>query len=69
MTAPRSLKTFTRSDFHLSFSGKGGILAITNQGCAGAHAEGPLGSAAKHFLKARTLSQVKIWAEGDSAHD
>jgi len=44
----------------LSFSGKSDILVITNQGSTGADAEGPFGSVAKHFLKARRICQVKL---------
>jgi bifunctional diaminopimelate decarboxylase / aspartate kinase len=42
------------------FSAKVDVLVITNQGCIGPHAEGPLGSVAKRFLKARRICQVKI---------
>jgi hypothetical protein len=44
----------------LSFPDKGDILGITHQGCAGAHAEGPLGSVSKWIPKARGLCHVKI---------
>ena len=44
----------------LSFSGKSDILVITNQGSTGADAGGPLGSVAKHFLKARSICRVKL---------
>jgi diaminopimelate decarboxylase/aspartate kinase len=50
----------TRYAGPLSFSGKGDMVVITNQGCADTHAEGPLGSVEKHFLKARRICQVKI---------